>query len=46
MRIRETRSLLSGQVKLTLTMKQNINRDGVRENIETSTQKYLIRNPC
>ncbi|NLV88239.1 MAG: class IV adenylate cyclase [Tissierellia bacterium] len=38
MRIRETRSLLSGQVKLTLTMKQNINRDGVRENIETSTE--------
>lgn len=37
MRIRETKSLLTGKLKLTLTMKQNINREGVRENIETST---------
>lgn len=37
MRIRETKSLLTGNIKLTLTMKKNINRDGVRENIEIST---------
>lgn len=37
MRIRETKSLLTGNVKLTLTMKKNVSRDGVRENIEINT---------
>lgn len=37
MRIRETKSLFTGETKLTLTMKKNINRDGIRENIEIST---------
>lgn len=38
MRIRETKSLLTGKTKLTLTMKKNINRDGLRKNIEISTE--------
>ena len=37
LRIRETRFILKGKVKLTLTMKKNINRNGIRENIETNT---------
>lgn len=37
MRIRETRFILKDKVKLTLTMKKNINRDGIRENIEINT---------
>lgn len=37
MRIRETRFILKGKVKFTLTMKKNINRDGIRENIEINT---------
>lgn len=37
MRIRETKSLLTDKVKFTLTMKRNINRDGIRENIEINT---------
>lgn len=37
MRIRETRFILKDKVKLTLTMKKNINREGIRENIEINT---------
>lgn len=37
MRIRETKSILKDKVKLTLTMKKNINREGIRENIEINT---------
>ena len=37
MRIRETRFTLKDKLKLTLTMKKNINRDGIRENIEINT---------
>ena len=37
MRIRETRFILSEKVNLTLTMKKNINREGIRENIEINT---------
>ena len=37
LRIRETKSLLTNKVKLTLTMKKNINREGIRENIEINT---------
>lgn len=37
MRIRETRFTLKDKVKLTLTMKKNINREGIRENIEINT---------
>lgn len=36
LRIRETKSLLTKDVKFTLTMKKNINRKGIRENIETN----------
>lgn len=37
LRIRETKSILTNKVKLTLTMKKNINRKGIRENIEINT---------
>lgn len=37
MRIRETKSLLTNKVNFTLTMKKNIERDGIRENIEINT---------
>ena len=37
MRIRETRFILKDKVKLTLTMKKNINRENIRENIEINT---------
>lgn len=37
MRIRETKSLLTDKVNFTLTMKKNIERDGIRENIEINT---------
>ncbi len=37
LRIRETKSILTNNVKLTLTMKKNINREGIRENIEINT---------
>lgn len=37
MRIRETKSLLTDKVNFTLTMKRNIERDGIRENIEINT---------
>lgn len=36
MRIRESKSLLDGKVKNTLTIKKNILRKGIRENIETN----------
>lgn len=36
MRIRETKFILKDKVKFTLTIKKNINRDGIRENIETN----------
>lgn len=35
-RIRETKSLLKNNIKYTLTMKKNIVREGIRENIETN----------
>lgn len=37
LRIRETKSLLTKDIKITLTMKKNINREGIRENIEINT---------
>ncbi len=37
LRIRETKSLLTGDIELTLTMKKNINRKDIRENIELNT---------
>jgi len=37
MRIRETKSLLTEDIKITLTMKRNILREGIRENIEINT---------
>lgn len=37
LRIRETKSLLKEEIKFTLTMKKNINREGIRENIEINT---------
>lgn len=37
MRIRETKFLSSGETSITLTMKKNINREGIRENIEINT---------
>ncbi len=36
LRIRETKSYLKNDIKYTLTMKKNINREGLRENIETN----------
>lgn len=36
LRIRETKSLLNHSVKNTLTMKENVERQGIRENIETN----------
>ncbi|MBE6081935.1 MULTISPECIES: class IV adenylate cyclase [Tissierellales] len=35
LRIRETQDLMSNKVKDTFTLKQNISKDGIRENIET-----------
>ncbi|MDR7855811.1 class IV adenylate cyclase [Tissierella sp.] len=36
LRIRETKSYLNNDIKYTLTMKKNINREGLRENIESN----------
>lgn len=36
-RIRETKSLLNKDIKITLTLKKNISREGIRENIEINT---------
>ncbi len=36
LRIRETRSILKDKIKFTLTMKESIDRKGIRENIETN----------
>ncbi len=36
LRIRESKSLLDNSIKNTLTMKKNIERQGIRENIETN----------
>jgi len=36
LRIRETKSLLTNDITLTLTIKKNIDREGIRENIETN----------
>ena len=36
LRIRETHSILNDERKIRLTMKKNINRDSIRENIETN----------
>lgn len=47
LRIRETKSLLDGTIKYTLTMKKNVERQGIRENIESnvhiSKDKAMIR---
>lgn len=37
MRIRETNFLSGGETTITLTMKKNINREGIRENLEINT---------
>lgn len=37
LRIRKTKSLLKEDIKLTLTMKKNVKREGIRENIEINT---------
>lgn len=36
LRIRESKNILDGNTKITLTMKENIARQGIRENIETN----------
>ncbi len=36
LRIRKTKSLLKKNIKYTLTMKENIEREGIRENIESN----------
>lgn len=36
LRIRETRSILEDSIKYTLTMKKNVEREAIRENIETN----------
>ncbi len=36
MRIRETKSLISEEATITLTLKQRVKREGIRENIETN----------
>lgn len=40
LRIRETKSLLGDETRLTLTMKKQINREDIRENIETNVDIY------
>ena len=37
LRIRETKNKTTDEVKVTLTLKKNMNREGIRENIETDT---------
>lgn len=37
LRIRETKDLLNNSFKQTLTLKKNINKEGIRENIELNT---------
>lgn len=37
LRIRETKSLLTNDIIFTLTMKKNLNREGIRENLEINT---------
>lgn len=36
LRIRETKSILEDSIKYTLTMKKNVEREAIRENIETN----------
>lgn len=36
LRIRETRSIIDDSIKFTLTMKENIDREKIRENLETN----------
>lgn len=36
LRIRETKSILEDNIKYTLTMKKNVEREAIRENIETN----------
>ncbi len=38
LRIRETRDLLNEEVRINLTLKKNIGKEGARENIEISSQ--------
>jgi adenylate cyclase class 2 len=38
LRIRETKNLLKDEVKVNLTLKKNISKDGARKNIEITTQ--------
>lgn len=38
LRIRETKNLLTDEVKVNLTLKKNISKDGVRENLEVTTE--------
>lgn len=40
LRIRETKNLLTDEVKFTLTLKKNISKEGIRENIEVDTKIY------
>ncbi len=37
LRIRETTNLDTGEVNLTFTLKENVSREGIRENIEANT---------
>lgn len=37
LRIRETKDLLTDEVKISLTLKKNVSKDGTRKNIETTT---------
>lgn len=38
LRIRETKNLLTNEVKVNLTLKKNISKDGARENLEVTTE--------
>lgn len=38
LRIRETKNLLTDEVKVNLTLKKNISKDGARENLEVTTE--------
>lgn len=38
LRVRETRDLLTQEVRVSLTLKKNISKDGARENLEVTTE--------
>ena len=38
LRIRETKNLLNHEIKVNLTLKKNISKDSMRQNIETTTE--------